>query len=223
MSGSDLQALIGGATTTLMLTSIGAVGAVVLAVLAGVGRMSPNPLLRTVVGTYVEIFRGTSAFVQIYYMYFVLPLFGLTLPAFATGALVISLNGGAYGSEIVRGALVAIHRGQYEAALALNMTRRLALRRVIGPQAVANAFGPFGNLAIDILKGTALVSVIGIQELAFTAKSQAYNGGRPLATYGVTLLLYFLMGLAISRIVGIVESRIKARWGVHSQSGSLNG
>ena len=137
-----------------------------LAVVAGVGRLSTRRPLRWLASVYVEVFRGTSALVQLFWFYFVLPLFGLQLPA-----MLVGIGGagsrGAYGAEVVRGAIRAVPPGQREAGVALNFTRGQILRRLVLPQAVPAMLPPAGNLLIELLKNTALVSLVTITDLTF--------------------------------------------------------
>ena len=132
--------------------------AVAVAVLFGLMRLSRNPAVRGAATVYVEIFRGTSLLIQLFWIFFVLPIFGLNLDKFVAGFLAVGLNMGAYGAELVRGAILAVPTGQWEAAVALNMTSRKRMWRVILPQAFVIMLPPWGNLVIEILKGTALVA-----------------------------------------------------------------
>ena len=142
--------------------------------------------------TYVEVFRGTSALVQIFFWAFVAPLLGLELGPLVVARVALGLNVGAYGSEVVRGAILAVDRGQREASVALNMPHWLMMRRVVLPQAFLAMLPPFGNLAIELLKGTALVSLIAITELTFAGRQILQTDGlaRREETYLLTLLLY---------------------------------
>jgi len=124
--------------------------AVAVAVLFGLMRLSRNPAVRGAATVYVEIFRGTSLLIQLFWIFFVLPIFGLNLDKFVAGFLAVGLNMGAYGAELVRGAILAVPTGQWEAAVALNMTSRKRMWRVILPQAFVIMLPPWGNLVIEI-------------------------------------------------------------------------
>ncbi|HEX5477774.1 MAG TPA: amino acid ABC transporter permease, partial [Burkholderiales bacterium] len=145
-----IQPLLRGLGVTLEITAAAAALAILIALAAGLARLSRSRWLRWPASVYVEVFRGTSALVQLFWFYFVLPFFGVELSAFAAGTLVLALNTGAYGSEVVRGAVQAVPRGQREAAAALNLGRLQALRRVILPQALPAMLPPAGNLAIEL-------------------------------------------------------------------------
>ena len=159
--------LLDGLGVTLQVMAGAAALAAPLAVVAGVGRLSTRRPLRWLASVYVEVFRGTSALVQLFWFYFVLPLFGLQLPAMLVGIVVLGLNAGAYGAEVVRGAIRAVPPGQREAGVALNFTRGQILRRLVLPQAVPAMLPPAGNLLIELLKNTALVSLVTITDLTF--------------------------------------------------------
>lgn len=185
--------LIEGLRVTLQLTIGGAAFALVLALVAGLGRRSRRPWLRWPATTYVELFRGTSAMVQLFWFYFALPFFGLSLPALITGVLVLGLNSGAYGAEVVRSAVANVPAGQWEAGRALNIDDRRILFRIVLPQALAMMLPPAGNLLIELMKNTALVSLITLSELTFTAQVQRAATLDTVPLFGLTLLIYFLV------------------------------
>ncbi len=188
---THLPRLIEGLRVTLQLTVGGAVLAVLLAAAAGLARRSTRRVLRWPANVYVEVFRGTSALVQLFWFYFALPFFGLSLPALVTGVLVLGLNSGAYGAEVVRSAIAAVPRGQWEAARALGLGARQALLRVIVPQSLPMMLPPAGNLLIELLKNTALVSLITLAELTFTAQVQRAATLETVPLFALTLLIYF--------------------------------
>ncbi|MFY2951914.1 ectoine/hydroxyectoine ABC transporter permease subunit EhuC, partial [Achromobacter ruhlandii] len=159
--------LLEGLAVTLEIMAGAVVLAVPLALAAGVGRLSTLRPVRWLASIYVEVFRGTSALVQLFWFYFVLPLFGVQLPAMLVGIVVLALNAGAYGAEVVRGAIRAVPPGQREAGVALNLTRGQIMRRIVVPQAIPAMLPPAGNLLIELLKNTALVSLITITDLTF--------------------------------------------------------
>ncbi|WP_144633392.1 ectoine/hydroxyectoine ABC transporter permease subunit EhuC [Bordetella genomosp. 13] len=208
---SILQPLLEGLAVTLQITLGAAVLAVPLALLAGLGRMSGSVLVRGVSMTYVEIFRGTSALVQLFWFYYVLPMFGLKLPAVLVGIVVLAANAGAYGAEVVRGAIVAVPQGQREAALALNFTRGQIMRRVVLPQAFPAMLPPAGNLAIELLKNTALVSLITITDLTFRGQLLRSDTLRTTDIFVAMLLMYFAVALLITGGVRLLERRFKVR------------
>jgi polar amino acid transport system permease protein len=194
---------------TLALTGAAAALAAAAGFAAGMGRLSRWRALRWSCGAYVELFRGTSALVQLFWAYFVLPLAGIELGAFACGVLVLGLNAGAYGAEIVRGAILAVPTGQTEAAAALNFSRMQALWRVVLPQALPAMLPPAGNLAIELLKNTALVSMIAVHELTFTAQLLRASTLRSGLVFGIVLVLYLIAAAAVSTLFRALERRIR--------------
>jgi polar amino acid transport system permease protein len=163
--------------------------------------------VRWLASTYIEIFRGTSALVQLFWLFFVLPQFGLTLDAFPVAVIGLGLNIGAYGAEVVRGAITAVARGQWEAAIALNMSRGQMLRRIILPQAFIAMIPPWGNLFIELLKSTALVSLITLNDLAFKAQQLNQTTMKTIPIFTLVLLMYLAMSLAFTIGMRLLERR----------------
>ena len=207
-----LPSLLRGLSTTIVLTFWGALLALVVAIFTGILRSSQNALLRTISGIYVEVFRGTSILVQLWWIFFVLPLppFNVSLSAFNAGILALGLNVGAYGAEVVRGAIRAIPRGQIEAATALNMSRGLMMRRVILPQAIVRILPPFGNLLIELLKATSLVSLVTLADVTFQALTLRQSVGRITEVFTLLLFIYFLIAYPLTLGVRWLEKR--RRW-----------
>lgn len=205
---THLPRLVEGLRVTLQLTAGGAVLAVLLATAAGLARRSATRILRWPANVYVEIFRGTSALVQLFWFYFALPFFGLSLPALVTGVLVLGLNSGAYGAEVVRSAIAAVPRGQWEAARALGLGAKQTLLRVILPQALPMMLPPAGNLLIELLKNTALVSLITLAELTFTAQVQRAATLETVPLFALTLLIYFAVAQLLLRGMRRLERHV---------------
>lgn len=185
--------LLDGALVTCAQFILAALVACVAALAAGLGRLSSLWPVRSLSVVYIELFRGTSLLVQLYWIFFVLPLLGISLPKFEAGFLSVGLNVGAYGAEIVRGAIQAVPRGQWEAGYALSMSPAKRMRRIILPQALVLMLPPWGNLMIELLKGTALVALIAVPDLMFVAKQ--INGAtfRSAEAFGAALLVYYLL------------------------------
>ncbi|MBX3574519.1 MAG: ectoine/hydroxyectoine ABC transporter permease subunit EhuC [Mesorhizobium sp.] len=185
--------ILSGTLVTVLLTVLASALAVAIALAAGLMRLSPNVFLRGIATVYIEIFRGTSLLVQLYWIFFVLPLFGITLEKFTAGFVAVGMNLGAYGAELVRGAILSVPKGQWEAALALNMTPAKRMVRVILPQAVLIMLPGWGNLLIELLKGTALVALIAVADLMFQVKQ--INGTTFLSAeaFGTALIIYYVI------------------------------
>lgn len=202
-----LPGLLAGALVTVQITAMGAVVAVVCAVAAALAKLyGPRPV-RWLAVAYIETFRGTSALVQLFWLFFVLPHFGVTLEPITVAVVGLGLNVGAYGAEVVRGAIQSVARGQWEATIALNMTRATALRRVILPQAFAAMIPPWGNLLIELLKSTALVSLITIGDLTFRAQQMNQTTLRTTEIFCIVLVIYLCIALVITQAMRALERR----------------
>lgn len=193
-----LPTLAAGLAVTLKLTLGAAIFGIACALIAGLSRLAPLAPLRWLATIYVEVFRGTSALVQLFWFYFVLPLFGLNMGAMTAGILVLGLNAGAYGAEVVRGAILAVPKGQREASIALNLTPAQSLRRIVLPQAFPAMLPPAGNLLIELLKNTALVSLITITDLTFSAQILRAETLQTTEIFSIVLLMYFAAALVIT-------------------------
>lgn len=203
-----LKMILEGAAVTAELTIMGSALALVMAFVAGLGRIAPWAPARWLSSIYIEFFRGTSIFVQLFWVYFVLPFAGITLSPLLAGVLALGLNVGAYGAEVVRGAILAVPRDQLEASVALNLTRFQRMWYVILPQAVPLMLPTFGNNAIELLKATAVVSLISLTDMTFQAQVVRSQTGSTLFPFITILILYFIMALAISSSVRGLERRM---------------
>jgi polar amino acid transport system permease protein len=181
-----------------------------MAFVAAITRMYGPAPLRWLAISYIELFRGTSALVQLFWLFFVLPHFGVTLEPLTVAVVALGLNVGAYGAEVVRGAVNAVPRGQWEATIALNMSRMEALKRVILPQAVLAMIPPWGNLFIELMKATALVSLITIGDLTFRASQMNQTTYRTVEIFSIVLVFYLAIALLITVGMRALE-RVAAR------------
>lgn len=202
-----LPILLRGLSITIQLTLASALLALAAAIVAGIARSSRIWIIRFLAGTYIEVFRGTSVLVQLFWFYFALPLFGVSLPAFTAGMLALGLNVGAYGAEVVRGALASVPRGQTEAAIALNMTPFQRMTRIIFPQALLLMLPPFGNLLIELLKATSLVALISLSDPTFQARSLVQTTGRSQEIFLWLFVLYFALAYPLTLGVRWIERR----------------
>ena len=203
--------LLGGLATTLAIACGAALVALPLAFVVGSARQASTLWLRLPLVIYVEIFRGTSLLLQLFWLFFVLPTIGISLAPMTVAVLGIGLNYGAYGSEVVRGALAAVPRGQHESAAALGLRRQTAFCLVILPQALPVMIQPLGALAVQLLKATSLASLITISDLSFRAYQLNQLTSRTGLIFTTVLALYFvsaqLLGLAV-----IWADRAAGRW-----------
>jgi polar amino acid transport system permease protein len=200
--------LFNGLLITLALTAAGMVVTVVTAFVAGLCRMSHRRWLRWPAGAFVEVFRGTSMLVQLFWLFFALPFFGIQLVPFAAAIIALGLNEGAYGAEIVRGAVTALPRGQREGAVALSLSPYQRMRWVILPQAIPAMIPPFGNVMVDLLKNTSLVSLVTVADLTFRAQMVRSTTGATTAVFGTILVVYFVVAYVLSLGADWLERRI---------------
>ncbi len=207
--------LLPGIGVTVQLTVYAALLAAAVAFAAGIGRTSRRWYTRLLCAIYVEVFRGTSALVLMFWLFFVVPLaFRVQLVPMWAAVLALGLSYGAYGAEIVRGALAAVPEAQREAAVALSFTPRQRLWRVLLPQALPEMMPPFTNLLVELLKGTALVSAVSVADISFAAQLSRLATGESLQIYAIVLAIYFVLAFAITRVMRILERRAKASVGL---------
>ncbi|MFI7504648.1 ectoine/hydroxyectoine ABC transporter permease subunit EhuC [Streptomyces sp. NPDC049687] len=197
-------------TTVQLLVFSAALGAAV-AFTVGIARTHRRRIVRFLAGFYTEVFRGTSALVMIFWVFFVLPpAFGWQLVPMWAGTLALGLTYGAYGAEIVRGALGAVDPAQKEGGIALGFTPGQRMRKILLPQAVPEMIPPFSNLLVELLKGTALVSVMGMGDLAFSGNLVRLALQESAEIYTYVLLIYFVIAFLLTRGMRGLEQRLKA-------------
>lgn len=200
--------------STIELSLICIVLSSALSLAAGLALISPNRFVRKAVRLYVEIIRGTSLVVQLFWLYFVLPEFGIVLTSFTVGVFGLSINGAAYGADIIRGAFEAVPQGQSEAAYALSMPRRMTIFTVLAPQALLRLIPPWSNAMIDILKGTSIFSMIGIYELTFVSTQLNAMLFDPFRIFLFVAAIYFVLSQFISRSMLALERYTRTRLGL---------
>ena len=204
-----LPMILQGAGVAMTITLASIVIGAALAFFFGILRVEGGPVLSTIALCYTEVFRGTSLLVQLFWFYYALPLVGLSFEPITTGILVLAAHAGGYGAEIVRGALSSVSTQQLEAARALNFNRFQTLFRISLPQAIVEMMPAFGNLAIETLKLSSLVSLISIADLTFTAQSIRNLTLDSASIYSVTLLCYFAMSLVLMVAIRIIEHVVR--------------
>ncbi len=203
-----------GAWVTVQLTAGGLALAFVLAMSFGVLGTRPGWLPRAVATTYVEVFRGISALVLMFWMAYALPILtGYQLDGRFAAILAVGLNVGAYGAEVVRGALNAVPRAQTEATIALDMTWFQRMRLVILPQAWAQMLPTFGNLSIELMKATAVSFLIGVADISAIAERMRQATGETVLAFSGALILYFLIAQVLIFGVRLLERRANRRLG----------
>ncbi|MGY8638486.1 amino acid ABC transporter permease [Bradyrhizobium sp. 14AA] len=188
-----MRAIYQGFGVTASVTILGLLYAIPFALLAGVLQHFSTGAYRGAITAVIEFWRSSPVIVLLYAFYYSLPAFGIYLSAIAVGAMVLGLNVGGYGSQSVRAALQALNRGQCEAGLALGLSRFDVLRLVELPQAIAAMIPTFVNEAIQLIKGTSLVSLIALTDMTFRAKEISELSYNPVGVYSGLLLAYLII------------------------------
>jgi polar amino acid transport system permease protein len=189
------------------------IGAILLAVLlgliTGLGRLSTNRVINGIASVYVEVIRGIPLLVQIFYIYYALGRI-VHVPDLASAIIAMGFCYGAYMGEVFRAGIQSIHKGQMEAALSLGMTKGQAMRHVILPQAFKVVLPPVGNEFIALLKDSSLVSILAVSDLLRRGREYASETFAYFETYTVIALVYLIITLFFSKLIGIMEERINA-------------
>lgn len=201
----SLSPLLAGLAVTIELTFIIIILSLILAMLVVLGGMSGFAPLRWLIRTYIELVRNTPALLQIVYIYFVLPEIGIRLDAFSAIIIAFTLNYSAYISEVYRSGIQAVGKGQHDSAAALGMSRALAMRRIILPQAIRIVIPTLGNYFISLFKDTALASAVGIQELLYTSQIISARNYQYFTLYTMAGILYFAVCFPAARFVDYLE------------------
>jgi len=197
-----------GVGVTLTLTLFSTILAVILGFIAGLARMSENKIIRGIASVYVEFFRGSSLLVLLFWIYYVLPLLGVTMSPMLAGILAIGLNYGAYVSEVVRSGFESVPEGQDEAGVALNMSRRQRLVRIIFPQAFVLMIPNLGNQLIELFKATSLVSLITLSDLTYQADLLNGSTFETTRIYIALLLIYFVLAWPLTKGMELLERKL---------------
>ncbi|GGX83538.1 glutamine ABC transporter permease [Litchfieldella qijiaojingensis] len=200
--------LLPGIPYTLLISFGGLAIGFVIGIIFGLLRISPLHWLRLPAGLYIEVFRGTPVLVQVLFIFYGLPqLLGGPINALVAGIAAIAVNSGAYISEIVRGGVESIERGQREAGLSLGLSRTQAFRYIIWPQALRRMIPPLGNQAIISIKDTSLFSVIGVGELVRQGQVYIATTFTALEVYLMVALLYLAITWSLSLVLRTLERK----------------
>jgi polar amino acid transport system permease protein len=197
---------------TIEATVLGFILAAVVGLLLAVLRMSPRQWVSLPAAGFVEFIRSTPLLIQIFFIFFVLPEFGITLGALTAGILALGLHYGSYCSEVYRAGLENVPRGQWEASTALNLSPYHTFRDIIIPQAVPPVVPALGNYFVALFKETPLLSAIAVLELMQTAKilgSETFRYTEPITLVGLYFLVFSLVAAALVRRH---ENSLKQRW-----------
>ncbi|CAH0173841.1 L-cystine transport system permease protein YecS [Massilia sp. Bi118] len=200
--------MLRGAGLTLLLAVSAMLGGLVLGLPAALMRVSPWALLRWPAAVYVSAFRGTPLLVQLFVVYYGLPSIGIEFTPVTAGVLTLSLNAGAYLSESLRGAILAIAQGQWRAAYSLGLGWGQTLGHVVLPQALRVAVPSMSNTLISLIKDTSLVSVITMTELMLVTKELISVTFRPLPLYVAAAIIYWILSLFFEGLQRRAERRL---------------
>ena len=199
--------ILGGVSITIVVSVLSIILATVFALIGALGRLSRIAPIYAAASLYVSLIRGTPLIVQLFFWYLGLAQFGLVLPALAAGVFGLAVNYGAYMTEIFRAGIQAIPRGQVEAAASLGMTERMTMRRVVLPQATRIVIPAIGNEFIAMIKDSALVSYVGLQEVFWRASTTGSRLFRTFEALLVAALIYWVLTIIFS----IVQERLERR------------
>lgn len=209
-----------GAGLTLLISMVGTVIGSIIGLLIGVIRTIPMPdkgprrifqkVINWILSAYVEFFRGTPMIVQAMVIYYGSALaFNIDMNRLAAAIFIVSINTGAYMAEIVRGGIISVDNGQFEAAHALGMSHIQTMMNVVLPQVIRNILPATGNEFVVNIKDTSVLNVISVNELFFTTKSVAGNNFRYFESFFVACILYFIMTFTVTRILRFIERKLE--------------
>ncbi len=196
-------------TGTIPLTIITFIVGLVLAFITALFRLSGNKFLNAIARVYVSIIRGTPLLVQLFIIFYGLPSLGLTISPYISAIIGFSLSVGAYASEIIRGSIQSIDKGQWEAAYSIGMTYNQTLKRIIIPQAARVSLPPLSNTFISLVKDTSLASLILVTEMFRTAQEIAAVNFKFLLVYTEAGFIYWIICFFLSIIQGRLEARVE--------------
>ena len=200
---------INGAMYTLFIAAITVMGGTFIGMFLCLLKLSKSKVLSFISTAYIEVFRGTPILVQLYLVYLAFPsMLDIRMNPLVAGSIALCLNSGAYVAEIIRAGILAVDKGQMEAARSLGMSESKAMRLIVIPQAIKNILPALANEFIVIIKESSIASVIGVTELMYNADTVRGNTFRPLESLLVAAGIYFVMTFTLSKIVAYFERRM---------------
>jgi polar amino acid transport system permease protein len=206
---ANADLLVAGLVNTLRVTGTALVIGVALGLVLALLRLSGRRLASWPAGFVIEVFRTTPPLVQLFWFFFALPLVaGIEMTPFMAAATTFSIQSAAFFAEVFRGGIASVERGQWEAARAIGMTRGQSLRRVVLPQAVKRMIPAFLERAIELMKTTTLVATISYADLLYAANEISQRSFRPLETFTVAALVYFVVITTASQAARRLERRL---------------
>ena len=212
-----------GAKNTILIALFTVILGTILGTFLALMRLSKNPFLKGISATYIEFIRGKPVYVQILVIYYGLsqigiefpnadwldPVIGMNFSDFMSCVITLSINSAAYVAEIIRAGIQAVDKGQMEAARSLGMSKSLAMKQIILPQAIKNILPALGNEFVTVIKESSIVSVIGIADLMFKANIISGNNAMPFLPYIIVAIVYFILTFSLSNLMALLERRMK--------------
>lgn len=209
-----LPRLVHATGNTLIAALVGYAIAVVLGLVLALAQRTPYRPLTLIVREFVEFIRSTPLILQIFFVFYVGPQFGIRLSPWASGMIAIGLHYSCYLSEVYRGGIESVAKGQWEAATALNMTTAQKYRRVIIPQAIPPALAGMGNYLVGIFKDTPMLSVIGVAELIHAANAIGSENYRYLEPYTMVGIIFLAISLPAAGLIRLFEGYVRRKLGL---------
>lgn len=215
--------ILTGVWNTLLISIVGTVAGLLIGLVNGIIRTVPTPksvfgkvvlkIVNVIITVYVEVFRGTPMMVQamIIYWGYAYMSGGTTLPLIPAGIVIVSINTGAYITEIVRGGIISIDKGQFEGASSIGMTHSQTMTKIILPQVIRNILPSVSNEFVINIKDTSVLNVIGVTELFFYAASAAKNSYKIFASYLIACVIYFVLTFTVTRILRFIEAKLEGK------------
>ncbi|MGL6106412.1 amino acid ABC transporter permease [Romboutsia sp.] len=206
---------IEGTKFTILVSAIALIFGCIIGMLVCLLKISTSKILRGIATVYIEILRGTPILVQIYILYFGLPQIGINFPgmfgftsAFITGAFGLSINSSAYVAEILRGGIQSVDKGQMEASRSLGLSYLSTMVHIIVPQGIKNALPSLANEFIALVKESAIISIVGVQEIMFSSNTVRIATYKAMEPYIVAAIIYFVLTFTLSKLVGLLENKL---------------
>ena len=216
--GTYYPLYISGTLTTVFISLFTVLIGTVIGIFVALMKLSKVKAVSSIASIYIEIVRGTPILVQVFIWYFGITTFinipsiyigeDLELSRLIPGALALALNSGAYVAEIIRAGILAVDKGQTEAAESLGMKKNMILRHIVMPQAIKNILPAIGNEFVVLIKESSILYAIGIQELMAKTSTIQSSTFQPLAPLFVVSVIYFILTFSLSRIIGVFERRV---------------
>jgi polar amino acid transport system permease protein/polar amino acid transport system substrate-binding protein len=214
LNSNNLSMLFQGLFMTLILAFLAVLLGAIIALVPAFMRMSKNKLLQTIATTYVEVIRGTPMLVQVLIIYQLMKLplilfMGIDMGSFIPGLVALVINSSAYISEVIRAGILAVDKGQTEAARSLGMSQKQTMIKIILPQAINNIIPALGNEFVTIIKETSIFMYLGVAELMFQINIIKSNTFRVTEVYIVAGILYMILTIPLSKVMNMLERRLR--------------